>query len=862
MATLSPNVDFQVQAEAPVSQPSAMQGLAALVESAADVLTIQNRRQSSSGGIQQSALDNALVEGLRRVQALEDAGRTAEARQMERRIAINYTRDGGDFASSRTKELVQSFTGRPPEHFGFSEDEIAEQRILESPEFTQAYIATRATHPDASDEERVSIAMSTLAKKEANAAIIAESEYEWNSQTQAAFSGLISDFKATLLGGLALVGDQGGTFSREDVQQARLQLQAFKAQITAQRPSGLGAEEWKPIEDQLASVDNMLQYWEEISGPDNMAANAAAALMREVENLDITEPKKNILLRLIAHEERIFQELGAMELGELHQNLAALMESGPSMDEGAIRDPYAWDPEVLSGDMGDMAPAEVFNQARSALRVANASGRTLQTNAEVRTDWGRAATRGLTQLRRLAEEGQWASSDAYTNIFNDAFFSNLDKIRTVDPAMYESIRNKAATVLARTGASLNERVASMTAGTPYLLNLETGELTITEETIRENMNEQRANILMDAITEAYGGDVQAALDDNGRAFNIPSYQQAQVVWERLTSARGRIPANVQEMSAALATSLRLQRRLAGMQEQNQSKASILTFMDRHEGAGNYNTLYDHSQKPGREFEGVVVTNMTIGQLLQFADPSGAYGQFVKKNDPNGKVSTPMGRYQFVGSTMRQLAGEMGLSLDTRFTPQVQDAMFDFYIRKRLARANTMQGKIRELRDAWAGFKRVDDQDLADAIAQFEGTDPIQLTDVQFGPAESGSVLAVPSSRRPLARPESLTDGDSDLSIGGTPPDTSVRPEPRPTEDTTEATQTTEEATEARRASGEAVNTEQRERMLAALREFDAADREGLASFTSEEEVQAAIESGELKPGDSFLYKGSMMRVPV
>jgi len=73
-------------------------------------------------------------------------------------------------------------------------------------------------------------------------------------------------------------------------------------------------------------------------------------------------------------------------------------------------------------------------------------------------------------------------------------------------------------------------------------------------------------------------------------------------------------------------------------------SSFLGVMDKHEGGGSYDTLFGHSQ----DKFGVKPSEMTLGQLYAFSDPSGEYGQWVKGQV--GRVATPMGRYQFVGTT--------------------------------------------------------------------------------------------------------------------------------------------------------------------------------------------------------------------
>lgn len=145
--------------------------------------------------------------------------------------------------------------------------------------------------------------------------------------------------------------------------------------------------------------------------------------------------------------------------------------------------------------------------------------------------------------------------------------------------------------------------------------------------------------------------------------------------------------------------------------------SLFSLIDATEGGGQYNTLYGHSQNGGR-FNGVDVTNMSLAELYDFSDPSGDYGRWVAEND-GGTVATPMGRHQIVGTTLRGAAKEMGLSPETKFTPQTQDAIAAHLARRRLNGAKDPVAKRSALRAEWAGFKNVSDEALDRAIAQFE-----------------------------------------------------------------------------------------------------------------------------------------------
>lgn len=166
-------------------------------------------------------------------------------------------------------------------------------------------------------------------------------------------------------------------------------------------------------------------------------------------------------------------------------------------------------------------------------------------------------------------------------------------------------------------------------------------------------------------------------------------------------------------------------------------SNFLGLIDRTEGGGNYSTLFGHSQAEGKPFAGTDVSKMTLGQLYDFSDPGGEYGQWVKGNV--GRVSTPMGRYQIVGTTLRHVADQMGLSPDTMFTPQLQDAIADHLARQRLARARTPEEKRRQLRLEWEGFRKVEDEELDRAIAEFEAAGGM------FGARQPGQAYATGGS---------------------------------------------------------------------------------------------------------------------
>ena len=91
-----------------------------------------------------------------------------------------------------------------------------------------------------------------------------------------------------------------------------------------------------------------------------------------------------------------------------------------------------------------------------------------------------------------------------------------------------------------------------------------------------------------------------------------------------------------------------------------------------ESGGDYNALYGYANRPGGQFSGVNLTDMTVDQALQFAKPSGPYAASVRGQV--GRTATPMGAYQVVGTTLRGAKEGLGLTGQERMTPQLQDAI--------------------------------------------------------------------------------------------------------------------------------------------------------------------------------------------
>lgn len=131
-------------------------------------------------------------------------------------------------------------------------------------------------------------------------------------------------------------------------------------------------------------------------------------------------------------------------------------------------------------------------------------------------------------------------------------------------------------------------------------------------------------------------------------------------------------------------------------------------IDRTESGGSgdqYDTLFGHRNRQN----GVRVSQMTIGEAGRFASPNGEYGQSV--NAEIGRVATPMGKFQIVGSTLRGLQRDLGLPDDVPFSAPVQEQLGLYLAQQRVSGPRSREAARAGLRAEWEGFKNVSDSEL-------------------------------------------------------------------------------------------------------------------------------------------------------
>jgi len=204
-----------------------------------------------------------------------------------------------------------------------------------------------------------------------------------------------------------------------------------------------------------------------------------------------------------------------------------------------------------------------------------------------------------------------------------------------------------------------------------------------------------AKVLLDSIPKVVG-DV-----DTNSPFTASSSSSASNVYD---SHASRLSRELDVHMESMGNSVEVQTALRS--NFSESLHFTLNLIDRTEGRGSYDTLFNHSNTPGRDYEDVRVSNMTLQEVLEFSLARGedSYFEWVKRRNA-GVGSTPMGRYQFIGTTVQDVMSRGGFDGSLIFNKETQDRMFIWYAKDRLSGGASAEAKREILLGVWRGLDK-------------------------------------------------------------------------------------------------------------------------------------------------------------
>lgn len=775
MPLLNPNASFDVAAENPTQVVDYTQISRTIGAYAEDYMAAKASNANA-------ALNSDLLAGLRTVKALRADGKEAEAQAAETNIFTNFISRGGELSDPNVQAMSMSVIGKPSEAWGQSQQEYQMNLVRNSPEYQSALTATYATiSADATAEERDAAAFAIISKAEGNAAILSTGSFEWNKGGRDLFLDNVKQFEDGLLGSVIRAGQEGTPITLAQLNEANAAFQTYKTELYARRPVGVSNEDWSIIEDRMKATEGLITFLTDTKMPEMVNAEVLSNMTEAIKASDAFGPsRKNALIaalnadptralewNLFGNQDDLVRELGSV-MDELPDPRRGTL--GTRLSPGQLRDPEVYDLQVSENEK-DYTPTQFFEMGRGAFNAANvASSGDIESNVELREEWARMLTKGMARISVLSSKGEFMTADQYEYMFGSDFRNNMNRIKTVDPQLYNALAARAQEALTNAGIALNAKVNSGLFGengSPFEYNIQTKTFRITEASARNATPPPTFDRLKSGVDKYYGGDWDAALADRGKAFVEPSLF---VAWTSLTkTTQGGVPSELTDAANGIDIVLRTQTALseelgkAAVENLQLSSKNAVpsyidyaaplssTLIDRYESAGGYDTLLGHTDRSGSEFGSTRVSQMTVGEAIQFAAEGGQYSEYSKewkrsnRHGDSSVPSTPMGRYQFVGSTLADIVKRYNIDPNITFDAQTQDALFLLYAKDRIGNKHGAAAR-QALTEGWAGLRKASASDLDQMVAEIRAAETPDLGGSAPQTASSVSTPAVETSK--------------------------------------------------------------------------------------------------------------------
>lgn len=857
----APQLSSEVRFNQPVETPSTLGTLAGLASTFVGSFADAQRGGSrASSGVDPNLA--VFQQGLERVEAIRQEKGEAAAQIVERRLAANFAAQGISFGQDY-EDVYTKTTGRPWAGYGMDVEANMLQEALKDSQVQASYIASFAINKDWNEEQRIEYAIGQKAQMTAMENEITrsktEANYKWTTQSESAYTGAVDTFVNTTFGAMSTAVMSGGRVGPQDIANVQAQWAQLKMNLT--RPAGISDDQWKAVQDKFDAVDNTLTAMEKAGSNEVLLNEITSAFARQILDAGDGSPESALaamtamkdpasLANLKGMGPKIIEFLNTIGKAE-PLNIASTDLFGHIVSDGGGVSPTT-DPNAFLNDIPSEAKARV--EGKTPQQIYDGLEASGQLTAIIRpNDLNRIEAReqftenaaAIGMVMQGTGNDKFLSNDFLKKLVaNPGFIRNIQTLDTLDPEAATVARTYVRSGL---NVELNKQQRNLEAiesslgvrwnGNAYVLDRQ-GLMD------KNGWTEQQADGFIAWVGRTYGGDLKRLADGTtpmppGMNFQPGGLQQAY------------------DRRAAIDTINQTMEALAVPVEEGQQGTPVgsvtAQLLDRFEGGGDYDALFGFANREGGPFAGTKVSEMTIGELKNFAN--GEYADYSRER--LGYKATPMGRFQFVGTTLASVAKRMGLSDDTVFSPEVQNQMFIFHAKEVMA-GKSQAGKRTAMRDTWEGLQNASNAELDKMIAEIEGGN------ASFGTTgvTGGSFRASrPSDANAVA---AASAGAIQRAVEGSPAPATQAPMAAPEAAPVEAPMAGEavlpEELQQQEATPEAPRREALQNAPVVDRDVAALIREISSNpdktYDSEEAFLAAVNlRGELQPGDTAVVNG-------
>ena len=491
MGVFDPSGEVDLGSTTPQVDTSTAQSINAIgnvINVAANAVT---GKKTSSGSmsakqLKDQALEYAFARDLSKIEVIRQKKGDAAAQMAEQKFIRNYVANGGQF-SSANKEAVERITGRPFDVFGGEKDQevVMRQQLLNSPSFTGAY--TRAKHkaPAGSSKEQVTEYALNLMKTdsalegELKTAQLSD-EQAWQRGGQQTYHKVIDTFYDETLGGLTILGEEGGSVTNQDVRVALSRFTEMSAN-ELRRPDNISDAQWKSIQSRINNTTKLLEGLVKNSSNDTIAADLAARMAQSVQ---AETPLDNLF------KYQILKDPSKLLTNPNLQGEAAnwVLKWGASKPKPTIQEEreVIINGDIPAQDRGTLTegktPAEVADVYPNAVQFIS-SGEFDLKDEETRLKVSKSYLDAFTAIE--ATEG-FMGNKGISKVFNPKAIEHINKISKEDPEVGEAIKKKYLKTANDYGQRVQANVQAILNEHPYMKFDESGNLALNVEKVKED----------------------------------------------------------------------------------------------------------------------------------------------------------------------------------------------------------------------------------------------------------------------------------------------------------------------------------------------------------------------------------------
>lgn len=889
MAIFDPKPNTSVAYEQPVQQtPSTGMALAELGSNFGEAFLDYRQKSAQASAPDQDQMAMAQYQDtLFQAQAARTQGNTQRAEQLEREAALGLQRNGLS-VNENTLATYTAITGRPGDELLLSPEQVQLNQVRGSQEYESAFLATYASGEDMSEEERDARAISRVARQQGQSAALQDQSLSWTEGKRDALFSVVSDFEGRALGTLNLLAKEQGFVPQEALQQASLGWSETKRGLLRMRPEGVSDEQWSQLEDRISQIDAELETLNELSSAEGIESRIAADLAGAIRGRDDWTAGKKLLGLSILNNPEVQATLSTtLDMKDIADSLISDQFELPTMPTqtegtGGGSTVGGTTPSVFDNLPEDVTAADAetnFRRARNLGALLNQTGPdSVSANPTYRNEFLQTTYVAFGAMNQISEKNRrFVTADGINETFNGKVVEGLRAAAQQNPVETESVVRAGVKALDEQ-FSIAQQQLTNTLSSSYLRLSREGSLVLDESAILRDAPVDQVRMLKNAVDEFYGGDIVAYAEDRGRKSqgSFPDLNRvgfSSRIASGLTNARN-------QLASVNAINTKRQQFMGLLDETVETEEEMVTGVDRFEAEGldiSYqgDPEFDYGRQAtanAKPFRGVVFHHTATGTDL---NAMVNYGKTV--DEERGGA---FGYHFYIGRDGEVVQGAP-LSKRTNHILPTKDVD----LRNNNAIGISLVGSEEGATEAQMEAARRLGQELSDkfGISDFYGHGEIQGNrQAQEGRAaaealRNGRPVELRSTERSSDIPGAVENATSSITESPLGPDvanmgqtaieeaeegtslspqTSPAPEPRPTqEQPQERTQETDEVSQEQSDRvGRATAEQENRKVRRLLRRIDL-EPSDVPSFSSEEALRAAIESGDLKKNDVYVLNG-------